>query len=102
VLLIVSDPTVRGIYTAKRINGLVDELELEIDRRVLIINRVSGNEGDYLKSLAENSGLSVAGTIPQDDLIFEYDLRGKPIFQLPDDSKAVRAVFNILDSLRIP
>jgi len=35
-------------------------------------------------------------------LICEYDLRGKPIMQLPDDSKAVRAVFNILDLLSIP
>jgi CO dehydrogenase maturation factor len=102
VLLIVSDPTVRGIHTAKRINGLVDELQLEIDRRVLIINRVPINEGDNLKSLAANSGLFVAGIIPQDDLIFEYDLRGKPIFQLPANSKAVKAVFNILDSIDIP
>jgi CO dehydrogenase maturation factor len=102
VLLIVSDPTVRGIQTAKRIDGLVDELELEIDRRILIINRVSGSEGEELKNRAESLQISVAGIIPQDDLIFEYDLRGKPIFQLPDDSKAVKAVFSILDSLRIP
>src|SRR4030043_2239399 len=102
VLLIVSDPTVRGIQTSKRIDGLVDELELEMDRRVLIIHRISGKEGEELKNLAENLQLSVAGIIPHDDLICEYDLRGKPIMQLPDDSKAVRAVFNILDLLSIP
>ena len=102
VLLIVSDPTIRGIHTAKRINDLVDEIELEIDRRVLIINRVSGNEGEELKTFASNSGLSVAGIVPHDDLIFEYDLRGRPIFQLPGDSKVVKSVFSILDSLGIP
>jgi CO dehydrogenase maturation factor len=102
VLLIVSDPTVRGVQTAKRIDGLVDELELEIDRRILIINRVSGNHGEELKDLAESLQLPVSGIIPQDDLICEYDLRGKPIFQLPDDSNAVKAVFSILDSLSIP
>lgn len=102
VLLIVSDPTVRGVQTAKRIDGLVDELELEIDRRILIINRVSGKEGEELKNLSESLHLPAAGIIPHDDLICEYDLRGKPIFQLPGDSKAVKAVFNILDSLRIP
>lgn len=102
VLLIVSDPTVRGIQTAKRINGLIDELGLELNRRVLIINRVSGDEGEELKSLAENLRLAVAGTVPQDNMVFDYDLRGKPIFQLPDDSKAVKAVFSILDSLKIP
>ena len=102
VLLITSDPTVRGIHTAKRIEGLVNELGLKIDRRLLIINRVSDDDAEKLKSLAENSGLSAAGTVPHDDLIFNYDLHGKPIFQLPDNSKAVSAVFSILDSLQIP
>lgn len=102
VLLVVSDPTVRGIQTAKKINGLIDELGLEIDRRVLIINRVSGDEGEELKSLSEKLGLPVAGIVPQDNMVFDYDLRGKPIFQLPDDSEAVKSVFSILDSLNIP
>ncbi|NCO68386.1 MAG: carbon monoxide dehydrogenase [Nitrospirae bacterium CG_4_10_14_0_8_um_filter_41_23] len=102
LLLIVSDPAVRGIQTAKRINGLVEELQLEINRRLVIINRISGNEGADLKNLAEKSGLQVAGLVPQDEAIFNLDLHGKPIFQLPDDSKAVRAVFSILDSLNIP
>ena len=102
LLLIISDPSTRGILTAKRINGLVDELQLEIDKRVVIINRISGGKGDELINLAEDSGLMVAGIIPQDDSIFNLDLQGKPIFQLPDDSKAVKAFYSILDSLNIP
>jgi len=102
LLLVLSDPTVRGIQTAKRIDGLVDELGLEIDRRALIINRVSGSEREELKSLAERLGLPVAGIVPQDKMVSDYDLHGRPIFQLPDDSKAVKAIFGILDSLRIP
>ena len=102
LLLIVSDPSVRGIQTAKRINVLIDELQLEIDRRVVIINRVSGNEGADLKNLAEEAGLQVVGFIPQDEEIFTFDLQGKPIFQLPDNSMAVKGLFSILDSLGIP
>jgi CO dehydrogenase maturation factor len=102
LLLVLSDPTVRGIQTAKRINELVDELQLEVDRRALVINRVSGSEGEELKSLADKVGFSVAGIIPQDTTVFEYDLRGTPIFQLPDNSAAVKAVFTILDSFKIP
>jgi CO dehydrogenase maturation factor len=102
LLLIVSDPSVRGIQTAKRINGLIDELQLKIDRRVVIINRVSGNEGADLKNLAEEAGLQVVGFIPQDEEIFTFDLQGKPIFQLPDNSRAVKGLFSILDSLGIP
>jgi CO dehydrogenase maturation factor len=102
LLLIVSDSAVKGIHTAKRIHGLVDELGLEIDRRVVIINRISGSEGADLKNLAEGSGLKVAGLVPQDEAIFYLDFQGKSIFQLSDDAAAAKAVFSILDSLNIP
>lgn len=101
ILFIVSDPTVKGIQTAKRIDSLVEELKLEIDRKVLIINRVAGSEGE-LKSLAEGYGLNVSGLIPQDETIFEYDLQGMPVFSLPADSIALNAVYKVFDSLRIP
>ena len=102
LLLIVSDPTVRGIQTAIRINGLVDELQLEIDKRVLVINRVGNSEGEELKNAAEEAGLPVAGIVPCDDEISRIDLRGKPVFRLPESSEAVGAIFNILDRLNIP
>lgn len=101
ILLIISDPTVRGLHTAKRIYGLVDELQLEIDRRIVIINRVEGNEGE-LGKLAEAEGLDVAGIVPQDSLISGFDFQGKPVFQLPDNSEAVKLMYAILDSLGIP
>ncbi len=102
LLLMVTDPTVKGVQTAKRIDSLVDELKLEVDRRVLIINRTSGPDGAKLKTLAEGYGLSVAGLVPQDSAIFECDLNGVPIVKLPTDSRALNAVFGILDSLQIP
>jgi CO dehydrogenase maturation factor len=102
LLIIVSDSSSRGIFTAKRINALVDELQLEIDRRAVIINRVPDNEGADLKKLAEEFHLDVAGIVPLDKTVNELDLKGKPIFDLPDDSKAAKAIFAILDSLNIP
>jgi CO dehydrogenase maturation factor len=102
LLLIVSDPTVKGILTAKRINELVDELKLEIERRVLLINRVSEDDGATLKQMAEDYGLRVGGLVPQDNTIFEYDLRGMPIFALPQDSPALNSLYKILGTLNIP
>jgi CO dehydrogenase maturation factor len=102
VLLIVSDPSVRGIQTAKRISGLVDELQLDIDSAVVVVNRASGDEMAELQRLADESDLKVAGVVPQDPEIAAFDLRGKPVFKLPDDSHALKAFFSILDSLNIP
>lgn len=101
LLLIVSDSTVRGIRTAKRISDLVKELDLEVEKHALIINRVSGDEGQELVKIAGDFGLEVAGLVPQDKNIFEYDLQGRAIIELPEDSPAVNAVFEILDKMKI-
>jgi CO dehydrogenase maturation factor len=102
LLLIISDPTVRGIHTAKRINVLIDELGLDIGQSALIINRTSGEEFAELKKLAQGLSLEVAGSVPNDEIIFQFDLAGKPILELPPESKALTSVFEILDSLEIP
>lgn len=102
LLLIISDPTFKGVLAAKRIKELIEELNLEIDRHALIINRLLGNELDELKRIADNSGIPIAGAVPQDDLIFKFDLQGKPVYQLPEDSVSVQALWGILDSLQIP
>lgn len=102
LLLIVSDSTVKGVQTAKRINNLIDELNLDVEKRRLIINRVPNSNEERLRALADEYGLVTAGTIPQDDIIFEYDLKGMPLISLPEDSLALRSLFNILDTLKIP
>lgn len=101
LLLIISDSTVRGIKTARRIADIVKELDLDVDKHALIINRVSGEEGRGLKKLAETLGLEVAGIVPQDQKVLEYDLRDKAIIELPEDSLAVKAVYDILDGFGI-
>jgi CO dehydrogenase maturation factor len=101
LLLIISDPTVKGIQTAKRIDALVDELQLEIEKRVVIINRITEGAPE-LEALATDAGLTVAGIIPQDEAIAQTDLQGKPVCGLPDTSMAVKALFSIFDALNIP
>jgi CO dehydrogenase maturation factor len=102
LLIIVSDPTMKGILTAKRIHALVDELKLEVDKSILIINRVIGDAASDLKELAEKAGITVGGLVPQDEMISVFDLQGKPVYQLPDDAVSVKALYGILDACHIP
>jgi CO dehydrogenase maturation factor len=102
LLIIVSDPTMKGILTAKRIHDLVDEIKLDVEKRILIINRVVGHGSDGLRDIAEKEGITVAGLVPQDEMISQFDLQGKPVFQLPDEASSVKALFGILDACRIP
>jgi CO dehydrogenase maturation factor len=102
LLLIVSDPTTRGLQTARRIDRLVEELKLDVKDRAVLINRVTGSEGDELTDYSGSLGLEVKGILPHDALVFEFDLKGRPIMELPADSPLLAAYFGVLDSLRIP
>jgi CO dehydrogenase maturation factor len=102
LLLMISDPTVRGVKTIKRINDLVEELKLEVEQRGLIINRIVGSEEKDLKEYAQNMGLTVLGTIPNDETVFKNDLSGNAIFSLPLESPSVKALYQVFDSLNIP
>jgi CO dehydrogenase maturation factor len=101
LLLIISDSSVRGIMTAGRIGGLVKELDLNVKRTALIVNRVQDGTSDdqSLRQAIARQGVEFAGFVPADDLIFEYDLNGKPLIQLPPDSKALAGFYGILDKL---
>jgi CO dehydrogenase maturation factor len=101
LLLIITDPTVRGVMTAGRIAGMVKELDLNVKRPVLIVNRAQdGNSNDStLLQAIEQQGVEFAGFVPADELIFEYDLKGRPLVQLPPDSKALTGYYALLDKL---
>jgi CO dehydrogenase maturation factor len=101
LLMIISDPTVRGVKTARRIADLVKELDLEIDTYKVIINRIIGDETGELQRLATDLGLEIAGFVPQDAAVFRNDLEGKSVLALPADSVAVKAVYGIIDTFGI-
>jgi CO dehydrogenase maturation factor len=102
LLLVISDPTKKGVQTATRINNLVDELNLEVDSRKLIINRISEENFDRLKNSGIDLPFKDMYSVPDDNEIFHLDLEGRPVFELPSDSVAVKTVFKILDSFNIP
>jgi CO dehydrogenase maturation factor len=95
VLLIVSDPTLRGITTAGRVVELISELKTRIGRHYLIINRVAGDLTPELQAAIAQHGLNLVGTIPLDPLVAEYDAVGKAMVDLPADSPVCVALREI-------
>ena len=102
LMLVMSDATQKGVSTAKRINALIDELLLEVDRRVLVINRAAETELAKLKESVKDFNFEIIRSLPEDKKVFEFDLEGKPVVELPSDSKVVTSTFDLLDSLKIP
>ncbi|NVM25662.1 MAG: AAA family ATPase [Desulfobacterales bacterium] len=99
ILLVISDPSIRGIETAGRIANLVDELKLRVVKRFLIINQARDGLPDSLQEAIVKHGLNLAGTIPRDDLLYDFDMNGNPTVALPDDNPAVSAAFHIFDRI---
>jgi len=102
LLLIVSDPTVKGLQTLRRINALVDELNLDVKERAFVVNRVTAGQEDDINSQADALGFTVSALIPQDPMIAEFDLKGDPVFRLPGDSVALQGVYTLLEGRNIP
>lgn len=95
-LFIISDYSVVGLRSAKRILELVRELEIEIADSYLVINRVTGDL-ERLRGEIQSLGIGLVGTIPEDDGLAELSIHGKALSFLPEDSPVVRAVWKICE-----
>ena len=98
-LLIVSDHTVKGVRTVARIIELVDELKLVVKRQSVIINQVPDGLDPMVSGELKKLGVKPAATIPQDEELANYDIQMKPLLGLPDSSKAVKAVSDLMTNL---
>ena len=54
---------------------------------------------ETIKETADDLNLELIGTVPMDNMIAERDLKGLPLFDLPDDSDAVQEVAKIAEKL---
>ena len=98
-LIIVSDPTLRGIVAAERIVDLKDELEIEVENTYLVLNRVPGEIPAPLQEKIESMDVQYLGSIPVDEDVTTYDFSGKPLVELPEDSPVYQTVASMLDGI---
>ncbi len=103
VLLVVSDASVRGLNTAKRVIELVDELRIDFGKIIVVANKITDKTKKVISEQAEKMGLEIAGFLPIDTEVAENDALGKSIWELPDDNPVVSAageVFSKIDEIR--
>jgi CO dehydrogenase maturation factor len=99
-LLIVSDASVRGVHTAKRVSDLANEVGLGVASRGLILNRVPvGGLTEILEREIEATGLPLLATIPLDPAIATMDAGGKTVRSIPPEAPARRALYGLLERL---
>ena len=99
ILLAISDPTRRGIQAASRIIDLAGSLPLQIGKKMLIVNQAKEGQEESIRQAVASFQLDLAGMVPDDFLVREFDLEGQPTIKLSDKSKAVKKAYAIFESI---
>jgi CO dehydrogenase maturation factor len=100
-LLIISNPTVRGIHTAGKISRLLEELDTRVSKKYLILNRVDDSVPKPVQKVMKDEGFSLLSSIAEDDRLLKMDQTGKPIWDIQANSPAYQAVNQFMIELML-
>ena len=114
VLLLVTDPTQRGLIAAQRMREMVPELDIGVGHVYLVVNRLRGEEASGREREVEGAeaqestgakelppplaeavariGMELLGTVPEDPAMAEFEFTGRPLVELPAETAVYRAV----------
>jgi CO dehydrogenase maturation factor len=100
-LFIISDGSARGIRSAGRVHELVKDLKKPIKNIYLVITKTDEKSLEILQDEISKTGLQLTGWVPMDPKVTEFDVAGKPLISLPEESPALKAIYSILDSIKL-
>jgi len=102
VLLLVTDPTQRGLIAAQHMAKMVPELDIGVGQVYLVINRLRRRESEGADELpaplaeaVARMGVELIGTVPDDPATAEFEFTGRPLVELPADTAVYQAVRRI-------
>ncbi|MCD6455822.1 MAG: AAA family ATPase [Methanophagales archaeon] len=95
VMLVVLDTTLKSIKTALRLRRIAEEIDADVKQMMNIANKIPEGMEAMIIEEAKKYGLTIEEIIPFDPLIPEYDFKGVPIVDLPDDAPSVIGIRRI-------
>ncbi|MBC8316446.1 MAG: AAA family ATPase [Desulfobulbaceae bacterium] len=102
-LLIVSDPSARGILTARRIAEITEPLGLEVKSKHLIVNRAPEPMTPELEAkineAVKESDLPLGGIFPASNELVHQEITGTSYLQLGSDVPVVKTAFAAFDKI---
>lgn len=101
VLLIMSDPTIKGVTTAGKMKKLIKELRSNVGQVGLVLNRVRGELSPEIRKAIDDSGVRVIAIIPEDPNMASLEMQGRPVTELPPESPLKIMAREIVESLRL-
>ena len=99
LLLIVTDTSRRGLQAGLRIHKLAKDLNLGVGKSYIIINQAKSDPTAEVMEILADSGLELAGVIPEDEQVYEFDLNGRPTIDIDETNPALAAAYSIFDRI---
>ena len=96
-LFIILDPSLKSLKTIDRIQRLAKEIGITYHNFYLVANY---RFNDELEKQIQNASGVYLGRIEYDGKVEQYNLEGKSLLELPDDSPAALSVMKILEKAR--
>jgi CO dehydrogenase maturation factor len=101
ILLIMSDPTMKGVTTAARMKKLIQEMRSNVGNVGLVVNRVRGELSPEIRKAIDESGLQIIALIPEDPDMSDLEMNGRPVTELRKGSPLQLKVKEIVEGLHL-
>jgi CO dehydrogenase maturation factor len=102
-LLVISDPSARGIMTAGRVSEITSALGLEVRKKHMIVNRAPEIVPEALlakiHATCEDAGLPLGGILPASDELIEQELKGGSYLDLDENLPYLKKAFALFDKI---
>lgn len=99
ILLIVTDPSKMGLETSRHIKELIENINISFKDVFLVGNRFNTEFKRQLSDFSKEIGVKYAGIIPYDQNIAEFNLKGKPLTNIPRNSPAFTAAKSVFKKI---
>ncbi len=94
--LLISDHSIKGVRTVARIKEIVSQLKLIVHKQAVVISFVPSALDPFITEELARLEIEPTAIIPWDEELRDYDIKQKPLLDLPDNSKAVMAVNGLM------
>lgn len=96
-IIIVSDNSATGLRSAKRIYNLINELDIKVKERFLLVNK-SSDDIDVKEQIGDID-IKYLDSIPEDNDVKELSIKGEALTSLKNGSTAVKSIERICKKL---
>ncbi|MBZ0278673.1 MAG: hypothetical protein K8I60_21170, partial [Anaerolineae bacterium] len=99
-LLVVSDPTQRGLVAAQRIAGFRHEMDIRIENAYLILNGLKEDKIPApLQVAIDKLDIPLLGVVPYSGQVMDFEFSGRPLVELGADSSLYQSIAAMMQQI---